>query len=114
MLQRESAVRYANPADSDLSSNESANGYHTWTRMREQASGMRQLAGKKTRYRRADAAPLAGLISGSAAYKATGEIQSTSQSKTSLTAEREEHNVLITLRVMEFSSGMVNPFPPLA
>ena len=37
--------------------------------MREQASGMRQLAGKKTRYPRADAAPLAGLISGRAEYK---------------------------------------------
>ena len=32
--------------------------------MRQLASGMRQLAGTKTRYRRAHAAPLAGLISG--------------------------------------------------
>jgi len=36
--------------------------------VRELASGMRQLAGTKTRYRRADAAPLTGLISGSAEY----------------------------------------------
>jgi|GEM_PF-3843550 len=33
-------------------------------RVRELASGMRQLAGTKTRYRRAHAAPLASLISG--------------------------------------------------
>ena len=33
-------------------------------------SGMRQLAGTKTRYRRAYAAPLAGLSFGRAAYKA--------------------------------------------
>lgn len=37
--------------------------------MRELASGMRQLAGTKTMYRRAHAAPLAGLISGRAEYK---------------------------------------------
>ena len=34
-------------------------------------SGMRQLAGPKTTYRRAHAAPLAGLISGRAEYKVT-------------------------------------------
>ena len=36
--------------------------------MRALASGMRQLAGTKTRYRRAYATPLAGLISGRAEY----------------------------------------------
>jgi len=41
----------------------------TVTKVRELASGMRQLAGTKTRYRRAVAAPLAGLISGRAKYK---------------------------------------------
>ena len=33
------------------------------------ASGMRQLAGTKTRYRRADAAPLTGLTSDRGEYK---------------------------------------------
>ena len=37
--------------------------------MKELASGMHQLAGTKTRYRRADAAPLTGVISGSAEQK---------------------------------------------
>jgi len=37
--------------------------------MRELPIGMRQLAGTKTRYRRAHAAPLAGLISSRAKYK---------------------------------------------
>ncbi len=36
--------------------------------VRELASGMRQLAGTKTRYRRAHAAPLAGITSGRAKY----------------------------------------------
>ena len=38
------------------------------SRVRELESGMRQLAGTKTRYRRAHAAPLAGLISGRAKF----------------------------------------------
>ena len=37
--------------------------YSTRSRVIELASGMRQLAGTSTKYRRADAAPLAGLIS---------------------------------------------------
>ena len=37
--------------------------YRKQSRMTELASGMRQLAGTGTRYRRADAAPLTGLIS---------------------------------------------------
>ena len=43
--------------------------YSTRSRVRELASGMRQLAGTKTRYRRAHAAPVAGLISGRVEYK---------------------------------------------
>jgi|GEM_PF-2410487 len=39
--------------------------YSTQSEVKELASGMRQLAGTKTRYRRAHAAPLAGLIFGS-------------------------------------------------
>ena len=37
--------------------------------MRQLASGTRQLAGTKTKYRRAHAAPLAGLISGDVRYQ---------------------------------------------
>ncbi|GEM_PF-2335168 len=42
--------------------------YSARSRVRELASGTRQLAGTRTRYRRAHAAPLAGLISGRAKY----------------------------------------------
>jgi len=42
--------------------------HHTRSKVSELASGMRQLAGTKTRYRRAHAAPLAGHISGRAKY----------------------------------------------
>ena len=42
--------------------------------MRELASGMRQLAGNRKRYRRAYAAPLAELISGRAEYRTSKEI----------------------------------------
>ena len=44
--------------------------YSARSSVRELESGMRQLAGTRTRYRRAHAAPLAGLISGRAKYKA--------------------------------------------
>ena len=37
--------------------------------MRQLAGGMRQLAGTKTRYRRAHAAPLAGLVSDRVEYQ---------------------------------------------
>ena len=45
--------------------------YSARSSVRELASAMRLLAGTRTRYRRAHAAPLAGLISGRAKYNAS-------------------------------------------
>ena len=46
------------------------------------ASGMRQLAGKRTKYRRAHAAPLAGLISDRAEYNIIPRTESDSSLST--------------------------------
>ncbi len=67
--------------------------------VKQLASGMRQLAGTRTRHRRAHAAPLAGLISGRAEYRTRVVIQAGTHAAEKLMAERPQVVVSIFLPI---------------
>ena len=62
------SIFHSSPANAENPRLQETDLYSARSRVIELASGMRQLAGTRTRYRRAHAAPLAGLISGRAKY----------------------------------------------